>query len=366
MLVIFSYLIFLNLLFCMVLLLYISVKDSYKKELTFDTENYSKINFPLLLALLLISFIVGFRYDIGVDWYGYKQYFDSGSFIEGHMEYGYRLINRLIFNTTRQSTHMFFIVALISWLFTFKGYPKQFLPLGIYFLFCDEFIFFCMNGVRQFIAMGFFLYALKYMINRNLKYYLLWMIFAAFFHITILLLLPIYYIPWKRLYNRYIWYLLIFASYTLSQSTILINGIEQIFTTLSDYFPIFRIYTFYFSSDFFEIHISKGYNLGVIFRSLITLFIIYFSKDVLDNYPKAKPYIVLVLIGALLSNLFFSIQIISRFILYLDFLRSFVLALIIYHLWISKKNYLFILLIPSLYFLLFLWNIQSNIYQFTF
>src|SRR5690606_22473386 len=100
---------------------------------------------------------------------------------------------------------MFFVVSFISWFFFFKAVPRTILPLFLFFMFATEYFFWGMNGVRQFIAMGIWLFSIKFIVSRNIKKYLFLILFASIFHKSVLLLIFIYFIPFYKLYNRKVW-----------------------------------------------------------------------------------------------------------------------------------------------------------------
>jgi transmembrane protein EpsG len=238
----FSYLIYLSLLSCVILLSHLTANKYHNKELSFGYDNYTKIKFNHFLSLVFIAFIVGFRYKVGTDWDGYKSYFEAGNFEAGKIEFGYRMINQLIFNLKGSYTLVFFLISFLSWFFIYKAFPNQLLPLGMYFLFCDEWFFFSTNGVRQFVAFSFFLYAIKYLNNRNVKQYLLWIVIASLFHSSAWLLLPLFLIPWEKLYNRNIWLFVYFSSFIFTQNKKLLDVFPAIINSVVEYIPIFKYY----------------------------------------------------------------------------------------------------------------------------
>ena len=93
------------------------------------------------IALFIISFIVGFRYQVGVDWESYKDVFiqiknnPSVQFLDQTDEPGFFYINKIIATMGFGYQWMFFTVAFISWMFIFKSVPKTILPFFIFFLY---------------------------------------------------------------------------------------------------------------------------------------------------------------------------------------------------------------------------------------
>jgi len=346
----------------------------------FSQPNRLKINH--FIAILLISFIVGFRYEVGVDWAGYKDWFEflsrhpSVSSSDVYMESGYFWVNRLVIYLGGNYALMFFVSAFISWYFIFKSVPAVLLPLTLFFLFADEYFFWSMNGVRQFVAIGIFLYSIQSIINRDLKKYLLLITLAALFHASSLLLIPLFFVPYQKLYNQKYWFMAFVVSFFFANNQLLIDSLELLVRNISGLFDVIT-YDRYFESGKY-IALDQGLGAGYLFRVLITIFIIFFSKQVVEKYPNTKIYYILFFSGAVISNLFFNYQLVGRFNNYFLVLRSFSLAFIVYHLWDSRnfliqgRNYHIIpICVLLLYFILFLSTIynSSNMcspFQFTF
>ncbi|MGE4578571.1 MAG: EpsG family protein [Desulfuromonadales bacterium] len=111
--------------------------------LTINTGNCRDINYGFayrlkiknIFGLLLISFIVGFRYNVGVDWQGYVDDFHffeenhSLSYSEQYWEYGYYIINKTIAVLGLSYEWVFFVIALLSWYFIFKSVHACLLPI---------------------------------------------------------------------------------------------------------------------------------------------------------------------------------------------------------------------------------------------
>lgn len=294
------------------------------------------------LALLLICSVVALRYEVGHDWGAYNrwyEYYRRGFIVssrDSNFEVGYYFINFLLAKTGVGSWLMFGCVALISWGFIFKSLPVKLLPLLFFFLFTDEYFFVSMNLVRQFVALGIFTCAVKFIVQRKFLPYIACVSFAFLFHTSAALLVPLYFIPYHRLYNRTVWLVLLAISFFLANSPGLLIRLINIALNVLDVIPIFSTYTRYFISErFFEFRPDVG--LGYIFRLLVSVFIVFFSKTVVDENPKLKPYFVLVFIGLIIYNLFYMIPLIARINHYFLILRSVALALICFELWKSRN-----------------------------
>lgn len=371
----FSYLVYNTLLFSVIFLTYYAAKR-YKATSDDDAQygiqildGYSNLNAYHFLAIIFIAFIVGYRYKVGTDWDSYKLYFERGVFNEGKIEIGYRVINQIVFYLNGKYTFAFFIISFISWYFIFKGFPTLLLPLGIYFLFCDEWFFFSTNGVRQFMAFGFIFYATKYLSEKNIKRYLLWIFIAGLFHRTAWILSLLCLIPWNKLYNHKIWLSIYVVSFLFSQNATLLKIIPTAFKIVSEHISFLNIYQIYFESIFYNPdEVSLG-NLGIVLRVIVTIYILYYSENVLTQYPKMKVYYVIFFLGSILTNIFIGIPILSRFTIYLTFFRPLLLALTVLFV-LHQKKYKFSKIVTYsvvfVYFILYLYVISISLYDFSF
>jgi transmembrane protein EpsG len=339
------------------------LSGSMNKVQVFTLEDNRILNVFHWLGLILISFVVGYRYNVGVDWGAYKNTFErlksSESFFNNsYMEIGYLKINQWVIDMGWDYTAMFFIVALLSWFFIFISVPKKVLPLTIFFLFTDEYFFWSMNGVRQFMAISIFLYAIKFILSKDLFYYIVFISLASLFHLSALVLIPLYFLPINKLYNQKIWLLLLIASIFMNKTSIVSSLIDTIFLVLADYVPIFKVYGEYANSENLlskELHFGLGYYL----KLLTSFFIIFFSKDVIKKHPNTKVYFILFFIGAIFTNVFMGIQIVTRFITYFNFVKPVALAFIVYYLW-NRKTFSVSALVCLLYTVLFVKAIYNS------
>ena len=357
----FTYTIYLSLLFSIILL--VSWHKHSKKindnKLFIQSTKLTRYHYA---ALLLISFIVGFRYYVGNDWESYKVLFEniaSHNYSIYQVEWGYMLLNQLVIKFGGGYTIMFSIVAFISWFFIFKSFDNKVLPIFIFFIFADEYFFWSMNGVRQFVAIGIFLYSINFIIDRNIKIYMILIISASLFHISALLLIPLYFIPYHKLYNQKLWGILFIVSFFFANIPSIVNGLETFYLKVTDYIPLLSTYTRYFYSGKYEAN-ETVLGLGALFRFLITFFIIYFSKEVIKKYPQMTVYFILYFMGAVLYNMFFMFQLIGRFNHYFLIMRSLTLAIVLYHLWKNNKYRLIPITVTIAYFLLFLVAIYNS------
>ena len=123
--------------------------------------------------------------------------------------------------------------------------------------------------------------------------------------------------------------------------------------------PFLSIYSRYFESGkYIAQELSIG--LGYIFRQLVTILILVFSKSVIKAFPQTKIYFVLYFCGAIFFNMFYMFQLIDRLNIYFLILRSIVLAILVFHLWKTRKYRIVSITLLALYFYLYLTTIYNS------
>ena len=176
---------------------------------------------------------------------------DYYEFHEG-MESGYLLLEYIILNISHNYFWLFFITSIIVvflQMVVIKKYSINYILSIFIFITLGGYTFF-LNGLRQGIAMAIFFVSLPFLINKNFLKYFLICIFASFFHISALFMIPFYFIvnlKWKIEWKIIFIFL---SSLLLSKSMInlLADSNEKYagYTEVSDSSGGFLILLFYF------------------------------------------------------------------------------------------------------------------------
>lgn len=349
----FSFFIYFSLLFSLIILTQNGARVKVVKNYEFMLSD-NRLSLGSLIGLLLLSFISGFRKNVGVDWKGYSEiFFDIG---KGQNEYrleeGFYFLNKIIHDFGGSATIMFFVVAFISWYFIFRSVSDLILPWFIYFLFVNEYFFWSMNGVRQFISIGIFLFSIKFIITREKFKYFIFIFVAILFHKSSAILLIFYFLPYDKLFNRSIWIILFILSFILGYFSLFKIFIVDFVQVLLQYITIFSNYNSFFENEQF---VASDLNLGFGFYfQLITSFIIILlSNKFIIKYPESKIYFVLFMISAIIFNLFYMFSPIGRINIFLLIIKCILLSIISSHYWETKKHQVLILLLLFFYFIIF-------------
>ncbi|MGU8826011.1 EpsG family protein [Clostridium perfringens] len=207
----------------------LNIKTNKKKE--------DRLSIIIFIALLIVS---AFRDMVGTDFLAYKSYIENiklYSINNSLYEKGYYLLNNLVFRISDNSQYIFvFVSFIILYLIhkTLKRYSISY-TLSMFLFVTLYFYYNSFNIIRQYISIAIVFFSIKYLINRNLKKFLICIFIATMFHMTALLILPFYWIVNKR-FNSIVYLSVIILTILISfLSPILISLILKIFPKYSLY-----------------------------------------------------------------------------------------------------------------------------------
>jgi len=323
-------------------------------------------NTRLVIVLLSFMVIAGMRESyVGTDYHHYLDFYNyilDHGYIGSHFkskEIGWDYLN-LWFGSFNIPAGIFFgFVAGIMWYFFIMGsYRYQFLlPLMLFFIISSGYMFWTFSGLRQSIAIMIFFYSIRFIIEKQLLYYVGFVLIASLFHSSAIMLLPLYLLRNIKFNQRFTFILYILSIFLIGNDWFL-TQVSNLITILGSKFNFIENYIFYLETSTFSVNAERtSSGLGVILKILTTLYILYKSKLVLKKQPKLTIYFILFFIGSIFSNVFFSIEILGRVLNYFNICFAIVIASTVYY---STKKYerMMMILLIMVYFLLF--NIQLS------
>lgn len=169
----------------------------------------SKFRIAIFLSSIPPMFISAVRYYVGTDYLGtyYTGFYRilDGSVIDG-FEPGFYALNRVIQLFSDNAFLLFIITAIIFVGMVYKAIEDISIdvPLSIILFFVSRYYFIGMNGVRQFIGLGFLMYSLRYVFEKKPKEFGFFVFLATLFHYTSILFIPVYFASKLRLSIRQI------------------------------------------------------------------------------------------------------------------------------------------------------------------
>lgn len=246
-------------------------------------------NYWLFMKFLLLI-MIGFRYEVGGDWFTYLRYLEQAKYIDFadlslHADPGYVLLNMLASRLGLGMTGVnavcavFFIAGLFSFL---KTLPRPWLGLACAVPYLIVVV--AMGYTRQSVALGFVMLGLVAMRQSKFKTYIFWVVLGASFHKTAVFLLPLAALVSTR---RRIQKMGMVGMATLVTSELFLSQHVQ------------RLYDIYITMELVE---SDGAFIRMTMNAIPAMLFVYFAKrfEIDVSERKLWKYISWLTIGMLL------------------------------------------------------------------
>ena len=187
---------FMTLLSVILAVIYKEYDDRY--SLKRREGDFRKSRTAAVLSVLPFIAVAGFRYDVGTDYlYTYVPNFkEIANGQDSYFEWGFYLLNKVIQLYTLDYFWLFLVCAAITYIMVFDciyRYLKD-PAFGIFLFVATTSFFVSLNTTRQYMAIAFFLWALRYIKRKELGKYVVAILLGSLFHYSILIMLPLYFL----------------------------------------------------------------------------------------------------------------------------------------------------------------------------
>ncbi len=225
---------------------------------------------------ILLSAVSACRIAVGNDYWVYRDNFKL-IMQERHVSYelGFNLVVWVIQSLFGYDNYLpvFGFFSIITCFFFVKAMYDQgeWFAGSVFLLMTGGYYYSSLNSVRYYLALAVALYAMKYVLRKQYAVFCLWIIFAAFFHKSILIVIPVY-ISARWFAEKKNKYFYIFGSVFLASLVIFKDVYREI---------IFFFYPFYEGSVFDQVDFSItniAKCLGV-----FVLCLVFYKTAVKDN-----------------------------------------------------------------------------------
>lgn len=183
--------------FAVVFSAFANIKTYEKKSKRKYAINLKLISWHISEIILII--VAAIRYDVGQDYmYTYVPYFNGvlrGAPNE-NIEIGFFILNKIVQVFTQDYAGIFIVCSVIFFHYIYKAIENQSpIPtLSVFLLIGTTYYFIFLNTMRQMMVVAVFLYAIKFIKERNLKKYLIYMLISSTIHTSTIILIPIYFL----------------------------------------------------------------------------------------------------------------------------------------------------------------------------
>lgn len=267
-----------------------------------------------VVLILLLCFIMGFRYNVGNDYHNYVDIYENLDWYMDVFEPGYIFLCQFsqMLNLTYQFP--FFICSLLTVLpiafLVNKTIPKMFCTsMTVYVL---SYVYFeAMNTVRQAVAMSAFLLVFYFYIIKEQKLKaLLALIFGALFHKSILIIAFLAFIisKFRDKFNIKLCLILLLGSFVIG------HCLQSFFDAISGLTMLLGL-----NSNYMDVFEERGVASGTfqIYLNISALYLLIFNKKQFSPKNRRNQIIALFYVaGIVIYNVFISFYIGLRFYWY--------------------------------------------------
>lgn len=237
-------------------------------------------NILMVLSVLPMILVSGFRYMVGVDYNSYAWIF--GAIVKTnektHVEAGYELLNKFVGYFTDDYVWLFVLTSIIIIGFfavTIKQNSSN-IAYSIFLFISLGYFFYSMNSVRHFMALSIYFFAQKYMKKQEFWKFLLFILVAATFHKIALIGIPIYFVFTRKFkFSYYVIIAVFLAIFAVLNKQIMNIIFSFVYTSYKN--SVYNVYDF---SIF-----------NVILSGIATFFSLAYYKPLLEKHKGNIIYI---------------------------------------------------------------------------
>lgn len=293
--------------------------------ISFLTKNKKIILFYLFLSYV---FIIGLRYDVGLDYLNYEKYFIN----KRNCEIGYNFLQSIIYCFNGKFYHLtilisFFMIFPIIWFMKNNLKKVDELRIGIFLFLISDFTFSSMNLMRQALATSFCFLSTDFYYKKKYREFFILFLIGFSFHKSACIYILLFFLLNKIKINRIfsiIFLILFFISRKLISFTDLLLKTLKLVNIIYPQYSFDRINEF---AEYTKLNTSI-LNLGLLSLIILYILIVFNKEKYLEYYEK---FMFITLVFRILSTQNF---IFNRISLYFD-LYIFLNVLIYY---LKNKN----------------------------
>ena len=306
-----------------------------------------------MAGIFLILFtMMALRFDIGND---YRQYTQTAheAYVGGYVvtEIGFNILVKLLYQIAGGEYYelVFAVFAFFTLLFFLTAFYRQSVSFyQTFFLFMTWGLYFqTFNTVRYYLALSIALFSMKYVQERDNIKFVFWIVIAALFHKSVLLVIPVYWLAtfaWKK------WHIIV--GIVVSVGCFLGKGL------------VLKLALVLYPSYRNTIYLEGGSSPISILRTVAVLalyfWFLWFSGDEIrekDWYPELRFYGQLNFLAFITCTVFSFLPVVTRITYYFGVSQLFMIPLIVEQIEdekVKKRVKMIVFVVCILYFGVFL------------
>lgn len=292
----------------------------------------------VLIAVFIPCIFACIRYGVGTDYFHYYSMYHSHAKLSLSEYFNYSNASDFSFYLIAKFCSLFNSPQLMYFIFAFFTYA----PVVKFILEREEkgTVFFLsfffllssfssgLNIMRQMAAASITFYSMKYLLNRNLKKFLVGVAIAALFHISALVILPTYYL-WNNkkefsIYSFRSWLIILIYAFVVFNMSSLLQLLGGRF-------------------EGYSLGKSQGRNLSILLNVIWMIIFVFFHKYYTKQNPKDGLFVLMIIIGSILSFSGILNVYVKRIAIYFNYC-DFLLLIQLRHVFTKRSRPLFYLL----------------------
>lgn len=278
-----------------------------------------------MAGIFLILFtMMALRFDIGND---YRQYTQTAheAYVGGYVvtEIGFNMLVKVLYQIAGGEYYELIFAAFAFftlWFFLTAFYRQSVRFDQTFFLFMTWGLYFqTFNTVRYYLALSIALFSMKYVLERDNIKFVFWIVVAALFHKSVLLVIPVYWLAtfaWRK------WHII--AAIVVSAGCFLGKGL------------VLKLALVLYPSYRNTIYLEGGSSLIGILRTVavlaLYLWFLWYSGDEIrekDWFPKLRFYGQLNFLAFITGTFFSFLPVVTRITYYFSVSQLFMIPLIV-------------------------------------
>ncbi len=321
----------------------------------------------MVYGILIYAIVFGMRYGVGVDYFNYLNNYNAYSTSSGqwgvseNFEAGFGFMTGLLASVHAHFTVYFGLIAFLQLFFTFLALKDEhrLYPYLVFSFMIGSYWLSYSNCLRHILAMGIWIWAVKFISEKKIWQYYLAIAVACTMHTTALVLLLFYPIfRWRQgwLRNIYVQLGLLAAALLLMTMNPLQNLINNFDTLIS-----MAGYEAYLESDrTTQLNGEATLGLGFLVSLTINILLIVYSNKVKDYFKSKYLNIAydLFIVGIMLKYIFINSMLFLRASYYFIYMIIIVTAFTMYY--ARQKNKPLLYALVALFGFLFLGTVLNG------
>lgn len=280
-----------------------------------EEEKNIKANYFILIAILILICIAGFRTNIG-DTYVYKSGYEKflgqtlSEAIEGKGDIGFYILTYGLYKISANPQFMIFVIAAITQILYFKFFNKyrNYLELQVFIYIASGYYFVTMNGIRQSLAAGVVALSAVYIIkNEKLKFSIATLI-AMMLHQSAFIMFIVYFICRMKPWSKKLFIMILLAVLGTILFYELLPMLERILsgTNYEHYIKVFTEGT------------EKGANVMRLLVSMVPVILAFLNKNNMEDTTFNRVFINMAIINGVFMLFSMRTWIFARFNIYFN------------------------------------------------